>query len=127
LALGCFVSQYVACKSATTLDPAGSGFSEAFGGAAVCFNLWHKLTPSCYLRNYGLINPLFFNFRSNNHIHVATLDTRLILYDCHILQLFCNTLNNRPPNIHVGNLTTSEHQGYLGFIALFQKALDILD
>jgi hypothetical protein len=33
-------------KGTAALNPASSGFFEALGGAAVCFNLWHELTPS---------------------------------------------------------------------------------
>lgn len=117
----------MACKSAAAFNSAGSGFSEALGSAAVCLDLGHDEAPYLLYRGNCGYYPLFFYFGSDNHIHIAPFYSRLVLYDRHILQLFGNPFDNRPSDIHMRDLATPEHKSYLGFVALFQKTLDVLD
>jgi hypothetical protein len=43
LTLGALFRQDVTTVGLTTLDGAGTGYLEPFGGASICLDLWHYL------------------------------------------------------------------------------------
>lgn len=70
---------------------------------------------------------LFFRFRCNNHIHVTPLNPWLIFNDAHILKFFRYPFNHSPTDIHMGDFTATKYKRNFCLIALFKKALDVVN
>ena len=68
----------------------------------------------------------FFLARGDHHDHLPTLELGKLLDDDAVSQLIADARQQGQAQLLVGNLTTAKPQRDLAFVAVIQKALDIV-